>query len=159
MQIISFALMTNIRLTRTNSNNPDFKTLVTELDAALRERNGDVMDLYDRHNVIEQNDTVVIAYLNEEPAGCGCFKTFDKESIEIKRMYVRPAARGMGISKLVLAELEAWAKELSYKYAVLETGTKQAEALNLYPKAGYQQTDNYGPYANLPDSVCFKKVL
>lgn len=144
---------------RTNSDNPDFRTLINELDADLRLRNGDMMDIYDKHNVIEKIDTVVIAYLNNQPAGCGCFKPFDTEAVEVKRMFVRPTARGNGISKLVLTELETWARELGFKCTVLETGAKQVEALSLYPKAGYVSIPKYGPYVDLPDSICFKKIL
>ena len=132
---------------------------MNELDADLRHRNGDIMDIYDQHNIIEQNDTVVIAYLNDEPAGCGCFKPYDAESVEIKRMFVQSAARGNGISKLVLTELENWARELGLTFTVLETGSLQTEALALYNKAGYLPILQYGPYVGLPDSVCFKKQL
>jgi putative acetyltransferase len=133
--------------------------LVTQLDTDLRIRNGDMMDIYDKHNVIEYNETVVIAYLNDEPAGCGCFKLFDSEAVEVKRMFVRLKARGNGISKLILSELENWARQLGFESTVLETGGKQAEALSLYPKMGYTSIPKYGPYVDLPDSICFKKML
>lgn len=151
--------MKTISLIRTNSDHAHFRKLVGELDADLRARNGDMMDIYDQHNIIEHNDTVVIAYLDDEPAGCGCFKLYDAESVEIKRMFVRSAARGYGISKQVLTELENWARELGFSSAVLETGSLQVEALALYNKAGYQSIPQYGVYVGLPDSVCFKKSL
>ncbi|WP_184549475.1 GNAT family N-acetyltransferase [Mucilaginibacter sp. FT3.2] len=151
--------MKNITLIRTTSDNPDFRTLTRQLDADLRLRNGDVMNLYDQHNVIDKIDTVVIAYLNNQPAGCGCFKDFDAETVEIKRMFVRHNARGNGISTLVLHDLETWAAELGYHYTVLETASKQLEAHSLYRKFGYVQTENYGVYVGLPDSLCFRKML
>jgi putative acetyltransferase len=151
--------MMNVSLIRTNSDNPDFRTLIRELDANLRDRNGDLMDIYDQHNIIEHNTTVVIAYLNNEPAGCGCFKLYDDETVEIKRMFVREKARGNGVSKLILTELEEWARSLNFAHAVLETGAKQSEALSLYPRMGYTPTPSYGQYVNLPDSYCFKKTL
>ena len=148
-----------IQLKHTQSTDPDFKLLVKELDAGLRVTNGDMMDVYDQHNIIEQNNTVVIAYADGLPAGCGCFKSYDAAAVEIKRMFVRPETRGMGISKLTLAELENWERELGFKYTVLETGGKQVEALSLYPRMGYEPIPKYGPYVNLPDSICFKKTL
>lgn len=151
--------MKKISLKRTSSANPEFRSLITELDTDLRLRNGEIMNIYDQHNIIEAIDTVVIAYLDEEPAACGCFKTYDNETVEIKRMFVKPEARGNGISKMVLNELENWARELAVKYIVLETGNKQVEALSLYPKSGYMPIPKYGPYVDLPDSICFKKVL
>jgi len=148
-----------ITLKRTDSSDTDFRLLINELDADLRQRNGDVMDIYDGHNVIEQIDTVVIAYLEDRPAGCGCFKNYSGDTVEIKRMYVRPGARGKGISRMILTELENWAKSLGFRYVVLETGTKQQEALGLYNRAGYSNIPSYPPYIDLPDSICFKKSL
>jgi putative acetyltransferase len=152
-------IMKSIQLKRTNSDDPDFKTLVAELNHDLRVRNGEIMEIYEPFNIIEENNTVVLAYLNDEPAGCGCFKKYDNSSIEVKRMFVRIKARGNGISKMILAELEKWAKELGFAASVLETGGRQAEALSLYPKAGYRLIPNYGQYVGLADSVCFKKEL
>ena len=151
--------MDTLNLKRTDSSDPDFRLLIKELDADLRERNGDVMDVYDGHNVIEQIDTVVIAYLGTNPAGCGCFKNYDTDSVEVKRMYVRPYARGKGISRMILSDLENWAKSLGFAYVVLETGSKQQEALGLYKRAGYTNIPSYPPYIDLPDSICFKKSL
>jgi len=151
--------MKTVHLTRTTSDDPDFRTLITQLDAELRDRNGDMMDIYDQHNVIEKNETVVIAYVDNEPTGCGCFKLYDAEAVEVKRMFVCPYARGNGISKMVLNELETWAHSIGYKYTVLETGEKQVEALSLYPRSGYVPIPQYGPYVDLPDSICFRKAL
>jgi GNAT superfamily N-acetyltransferase len=151
--------MSTATLKRTNSGDTDFRLLIKELDADLRDRNGDVMDVYDGHNVIEQIDTVVIAYLNDHPAGCGCFKNYNDSTVEIKRMYVRPDARGKGISRMILTGLENWAKSLGFAHVVLETGSKQQEALGLYNRAGYTNIPSYPPYIDLPDSVCFKKSL
>jgi putative acetyltransferase len=159
MIFIFLRIMKSIQLKRTNSDDPDFKTLVAELNHELRVRNGEIMEIYEQFNIIEENNTVVIAYLNNELAGCGCFKKYDNISIEVKRMFVRPNSRGNGISKMILVELESWAKELGFAVSVLETGARQAEALSLYPKAGYQLIPNYGQYAGLADSVCFKKEI
>jgi len=157
--IVYLLPMSTIKLKRTDSSNADFRLLIKELDADLRERNGDVMDVYDGHNVIEQIETVVIAYIDDRPAGCGCFKHYNDDSVEIKRMYVRPDSRGKGISRRILNELEAWAKSLGFVYVVLETGSKQQEALGLYKRAGYTNIPSYPPYIGLPDSICFKKSL
>lgn len=151
--------MNTIHLKRTTSANPDFRTLVNQLDHDLRIRNGAMMDTYDQFNIIENIDTVVIAYLDEAAVACGCFKSFDARSVEVKRMFVQPAARGKGISGHILQELESWARELGFTHTVLETGSKQVEALSLYPKAGYQPIPKYGPYVDLPDSICFQKEL
>ena len=74
-------------------------------------------------------------------------------------MFVKPEFRGKGISKFVLKELESWGSQLGYSKSVLETGTKQLEAIGLYTKSGYSRIDNYGPYVNMPYSVCMQKNL
>lgn len=149
----------DIRLERTTSADPGFRALVRQLDTELRMMYNDMMDIYDHFNIIEQNDTVVIAYLNDAPVGCGCFKKFDTEAAEVKRMFVIPEARGKGISTIILNGLETWALELGYPYTILETGFKNIAALNLYKNAGYTSIPNYEPYINLPGSICFRKTL
>ena len=147
------------KIKRTNSIDPDFQTLIRELDADLRVRNGALMDVYDAYNIIEPIETAVVVYLDEVPVGCACFKRYDTDTVEIKRMFVRPAARGKGISTLLLTELEVWASSSGFRSAILETGSSQFEALGLYRKQGYLQTANYSPYTDLPDSICFQKTI
>ena len=151
--------MEQITLKRTNSADPDFQSLIRQLDAELRLRNGDEMDEYDKHNIIAPIDTVVIAYLDNGPAACGCFKKYDETTVEIKRMFVAPPARGKGISRKILAELETWAHTLGFGYVILETGGRQIEALALYQRAGYTPIANYPPYQEMEDSYCFNKEL
>lgn len=151
--------MNAINLKHANSQNPDFRLLIIELDAELRATYDELMNTYDQHNVIEKIDTVVIAYVDNQPAGCGCFKTFDKDAAEVKRMYVRPQFRGMGISAMILNELEVWARSLGYTRMILETGEKQLAAIGLYQKGGYVKSDNYGPYVGLETSLCYSKTL
>jgi len=102
---------------------------------------------------------VVIAYYNEKPIGCGCFKAFDDGSVEIKRMYVSNEQRGKGIGAAILAELEKWAAELKMSSIVLETGNNQPEAVHLYGKMGYSVIPNYGQYSGMETSICMKKEL
>jgi GNAT superfamily N-acetyltransferase len=72
-------------------------------------------------------------------------------------MFVNKNSRRQGISKKILTELESWAIELGYDFALLETGYKQKEAIGLYEKYGYRKTDNYGPYMGIETSICMKK--
>jgi putative acetyltransferase len=148
-----------IQLLRTNSLHPAFGSLIIELDKDLWSRYDDRQAAYDVYNKIPEIDTVVIALYNNEPAGCGCFKSFDKTSIEIKRMFVAPGKRNLGIASAILTELELWTAELQFSHTVLETGTKQFEAINFYKKLGYTIIENYGQYIDMPDSICMKKKL
>jgi GNAT superfamily N-acetyltransferase len=74
-------------------------------------------------------------------------------------MYVNSAYRGKHIGEQILLELEKWVKEVGVAATILETGTTQIEAQNLYKKLGYQIIPNYGPYVNFTDSICMKKLL
>lgn len=144
---------------RTDSRNEDFIRLVALLDADLAIRDGADHSFYSQFNKSDAIKNVVVCYCKDMPTGCGSFKPFDATSVEIKRMFVRQESRGKGIGHLILAQLELWAKESGYNFAVLETGKKQPEAIQLYQKAGYYIIENYGQYANVENSVCMKKDL
>jgi putative acetyltransferase len=148
-----------MKITRTNSSNPHFQSLVAELDKDLTGRYQERQAVYDQYNKVPDLQTVVVAYENDVAVGCGAFKQFGENSVEIKRMFVAEGRRGKGIASAILKELESWAKELSYKIAVLETGTKQHEAIALYQKQGYTITENYGQYIGMETSICMKKQL
>ncbi|MFZ6010045.1 MAG: GNAT family N-acetyltransferase [Bacteroidota bacterium] len=148
-----------IRLIRTSSDHGDFTNLVRRLDAELWERYEELQAQYARHNKVEKNNTVVLAYADNLPSGCGCFKKYNDDTVEVKRMFVAHDHRGKGIAGLILKELECWAKELGYSKVILETGLKQPEAIGLYKKAGFVVTENYEPYVNMKESVCMQKFL
>ena len=146
-------------IVRTDSSHPDFVSLVRMLDMELAERDGDDSSFYAQFNKIGNIRHVVMAYVDGEPLGCGALKQFGPTTMEIKRMYVLPSARRMGIAARVLSELELWAKDLSCAKCVLETGKRQPEAIGLYRKNGYTQIPNYGQYAGMENSVCFEKSI
>lgn len=148
-----------LTILRTTSDNKDFQQLVGSLDKELWKRYGHEQSQYDVHNKIENSKTIVIACVADEPVGCACLKPVDLFTIEIKRMYVLLQHRGKGIAIAILNELESWAMELSYIKMILETGPKQPEAITLYRKCGFDLIENYGPYADMPQSICMGKVL
>jgi putative acetyltransferase len=148
-----------LRLIRTTSKNLDFRALVQLLDQDLAERDGAEHGFYAQYNTIALLRHAVVAYLDDQPAGCGAFKEFEPGVIEIKRMYVRPECRQQGVARAVLGELEKWAAELGYPAAVLETGKRQPEAIALYERSSYALTPNYGQYVGVENSVCMRKEL
>ncbi|MFA6542286.1 MAG: GNAT family N-acetyltransferase [Bacteroidota bacterium] len=148
-----------ITLLRTDSTHHDFIALVRLLDADLAARDGQEHSFYAQFNKIDLIKHAIVAYDDGKPAGCGAMKEFDLQSVEIKRMYVLPDRRGKGIASEILSALERWAKELSYRACVLETGKRQPEAVALYKKNGYTTIPNYGQYAGIENSLCFKKNL
>jgi len=90
---------------------------------------------------------------------CGGVARFDETRGELKRMYVVPEARGRGLGRRLLEELEAHARALGYTALVLETGEQQGEALGLYRSSGYEPIPCYGIYATRAISRCFEKAL
>jgi GNAT superfamily N-acetyltransferase len=148
-----------IEIQRCTSENKDFRNLVLLLDSDLNSRYGLLQAQYEAYNKIESNNTVIVAYDEGKPVGCGCYKQYDGDSVEIKRMFTIPESRGKGIAKRILTELEKWAAENGFKNAVLETGSKQHEAINFYSKFGYTRIENYGQYAGNTNSICMRKEL
>jgi len=148
-----------ITLKRTNSDNPDFINLLTFLDANLAENDGDEHWFFEQFNTLDDIKHVVVAYQNEKPVGCGSIKAYNTSQAEVKRVYVAEDARNRGIASQIMHELEHWAKELGFTECILETGIKQLEAVQLYPKLGYRNISNYEPYVGVALSVCFGKLL
>ena len=148
-----------ITYNRTVSDDADFQHLVRLLDEDLAIRDGDEHAFYAGFNKTVNIRHVIVCYKDDTPVGCGAFKKYEAQKVEIKRMYVLPQHRGSGIGHGILRELELWAKELQFSACVLETGKKQPEAISLYKKAGYKIIKNYGQYENVENSVCMEKPL
>ncbi|MDD7794500.1 GNAT family N-acetyltransferase [Clostridium sp. 'White wine YQ'] len=149
----------NLEIIKTDSKNSDFIMLINELDKDLRERNGEIQDQYDKHNKIDNVNDVVIIYVDKKPVACGAFKEYNTETAELKRIFVLKSFRGQGFSKLLVNSLEELSSSKGYKYAILETGRKHIEAINLYKRSGYTITENYDPYIGMTESICMKKNL
>jgi GNAT superfamily N-acetyltransferase len=79
---------------------------------------------------------------------------------EVKRVIVDPAERGRGLGRLLMAELEAVAREGGAPRLILQTGDRQPDAVRLYERVGYTRIPTYEPYVEaLPNSICFEKTL
>lgn len=148
-----------ISLIRTDSANTDFIRLVKELDADLAVRDGEEHLFYSQFNKIDLIRNVIVAYKNSIAISCGAIKQYDPKTMEVKRMFTSPENRGKGFAGIILNELENWASEMNFEKCILETGKRQAEAIRLYKKSGYDIIPNYGQYAGIENSVCFKKEL
>jgi putative acetyltransferase len=148
-----------ITVKRTDSGDRDFVNLVMQLDAELAVRDGPDHSFYAQFNTIDRIKFVVVAYHETTPVGCGAIKEYGPGIMEIKRMFVLPAWRQQGVATSVLTDLEDWARELSARRCILETGKKQPEAIRLYSRLGYRVIPNYGQYAGVVNSVCFEKAI
>ncbi|HVV24728.1 MAG TPA: GNAT family N-acetyltransferase [Pseudonocardiaceae bacterium] len=107
----------------------------------------------------------VVGCLGDSAVACGGWRAhsssedFTDGDAEVKRMYVTPPARGLGLARAVLAELERTAREHGRRRIVLETGTEQPEAIGLYTSSGYTPVPHFGTYRDSPSSRYFGKVL
>jgi GNAT superfamily N-acetyltransferase len=91
--------------------------------------------------------------------GCGALRSLGEPVVEIKRMYVRPEARGRGVGVAILNALEAEAGARGFKVVRLETGPLQPEAIGLYARAGYREIPCFGAYAAGAASRCFERRI
>lgn len=105
------------------------------------------------------NGIFLVAWLADVAVACGGVRRYDETTGEVKRMYVIPGARRQGLSRVVLTELEARAQAIGYTRLVLETGTRQPEAMALYESAGYESITPYGPRSDASYSRCYAKSL
>lgn len=93
------------------------------------------------------------------PLGCGAVRVIAPDVAELKRMYVRPTGRGLGVGAALLAALEQRAVALGARRLLLETGVRQEAALRLYARAGFRRVASFGEYVDSPLSVCLAKSL
>ncbi|MGN0394617.1 MAG: GNAT family N-acetyltransferase [Coprococcus sp.] len=149
------------RFVKTDGENPEFAMLCGKLDENLDEIVGAKIQRqkYVKYNQRDSIHDVIIAYKGQEAVACGSYKIYDEETVELKRIFVDQSVRGIGVGKELLRRLEADAKIAGYRFAILETGELLPEACGLYKKLGYKEIPNYGPYVDMPESLCMEKKL
>jgi DNA-binding MarR family transcriptional regulator/GNAT superfamily N-acetyltransferase len=102
------------------------------------------------HEVRPPAGQFFVAYLHGEPVGCGAAKHHIDGPAEIKRMWIAPRARGLGLGRRLLGRLEACAREGGASVAHLETSAVLSEALSLYRSAGWVEVPPFNdePFAD-----------
>jgi DNA-binding MarR family transcriptional regulator/ribosomal protein S18 acetylase RimI-like enzyme len=102
------------------------------------------------HEMTLPQGLFLVGMLHGEPAGCGALKFHGEDPAEVKRMWVSPAVRGLGLGRRLLAELEAQAAGHGVRVLRLETNGTLAEAISLYRTAGYREVAAFNdePYAH-----------
>jgi putative acetyltransferase len=134
--------------------------LITELEQHLApfypatSRHG-----YSVEKLIKQGVAFFVTRVDDAPAGCGGVQFFGTEYGELKRMFVRPQFRGLGLAKLMLEHLEQYTREHGVHLLRLETGIHQKEAIGLYESMGYQSIPPFGEYVDDPLSKFFEKQI
>jgi GNAT superfamily N-acetyltransferase len=102
------------------------------------------------HEMTPPAGAFLVAYLHSEPVACGGVKHLPRGPSDIKRMWVSPAARGLGIGRRLLGELERLVLETGASVARLETSGLLTEAISLYRSAGYVEVPPFNdePFAD-----------
>jgi putative acetyltransferase len=147
-------------ITAERPDTTDAMALIGELDAHLS-------SLYAKESqhglsvekLIREEVAFFVTRHDGAAAGCGGVKFFGREFAELKRMYVRPQFRGLGLGRLMLEHLTAHVWQQGIRVLRLETGIHQHEAIALYERAGFRRIPPFPPYWDDPVSRCYEKEL
>ena len=150
-------------------DHPDVERLVRGVQAEYVQRyGGEDATPVEPGEFARPRGAFVVGYVDGGPVACGGWRARDAlhgdgalrdGDAEIKRMFVPAGHRGRGFARAVLAELERLAAAVGRRRAVLETGTRQPEAIALYASAGYTPVEPFGVYRDAPGCRCFAKHL
>ena len=140
--------MNDIAVERIETPTPDARALVGELEGILsaeyppEQRHGLPFEA-----IFQPHIQFFVASLDGVAAGCGGVALFPQFA-EVKRMYVRPVARGRGVAQALLARIEAASAGLAWLR--LETGPQQKAAIAMYGRWGFEPCGTFGAYAGMP---------
>src|SRR3954454_18836819 len=144
-----------VALRPTDPAHPDARRCVAAYFAELDRRSDSGFDPSagipaERHELAPPAGAFLVAYLHGEPVGCGGVKHPPGRAAEIKRMWVAESARGLGVGRRLLAELEALAVRSGATFARLETNRVLVEAIAMYRSAGYDEVPAFNdePFAH-----------
>ncbi|MDT0472690.1 GNAT family N-acetyltransferase [Streptomyces sp. DSM 41014] len=150
-------------------DHPDAVKLNDEVQAEYHVRYGDGGDatILAATDFAPPNGVYLIAYdASGYPVATGGWRSQDANAegnldgdAELKRMYVSAGMRGRGLARRILSALEDDARAAGRLRMVLETGTKQPEAIALYTSSGYEPCEKFGYYRHHESSRCFAKPL
>ncbi|GHI90672.1 GNAT family N-acetyltransferase [Streptomyces olivaceus] len=158
-----------MHIRRVPFDHPDAVKLSDEVQAEYDVRYGDGGDAtqLDPSDFAPPNGLYLVAYdENDVPVASGGWRRQDRNDegnldgdAELKRMFVIAQVRGRGLARRILAALEDDARAAGRTRMVLETGTKQPEAVALYTSSGYEPCGKFGYYRFHDDSLCYAKAL
>lgn len=173
MQLTGIIL--NAKLIRSDTMNNKASIIITQerpdsaeafqlIDELQKQLNPEMYPDASRHaysvdKLLREGVAFFVTRHDEIPAGCGGIKLFDTEYGEVKRMYVRPRFRGLGLGKLMLDHLAEYARERKIPTLRLETGIYQTEAIKLYEHYGFARRRPFGEYKDDPMSIYFEKQI
>jgi putative acetyltransferase len=139
-----------IEITRATEPDDAVRLLIGELEATLsalfppEQRHGLPLEA-----IFQPHIRFFVATRAGAPVGCAGVALF-ADFAEIKRMYVRPAARGQGVAEALIAHLEAETRTAGLPVLRLETGDTLTAARRVYARAGFAECEAFGDYASKP---------
>ncbi|MGQ0484364.1 MAG: GNAT family N-acetyltransferase [Hyphomicrobiales bacterium] len=150
----------NVVIARADPPEPQLRRLIEELDALqLSLYPAESNHLLDIETLVQPQMRFFAAAVDGRIVGCGGV-WLHEDYAEVKRVYVSPKTRGLGLAKKIMARLEDEARAAGMSIARLETGIYQPEALGLYRALGYADRGPFGDYpADDPMSVFMEKRL
>ena len=146
---------------RTDGKNEDFIENCRLLDMDLDRRVGRQIkrEKYQKFNQLDEIREAIVVYDHGRAVGGGAIRRYDDENIELKGVFVHNEYQGQGIGSRLVSLLIEWAAELGYRRMILETGELLAESCAVYKKLGFAVIPNYGPYADMPESLCMAREI
>lgn len=143
---------------KTSINSSDAIELIDELSVELQTITGNNgRSSFDNNDMKNLRSIFVIAKVNNVAIGCGALRELSNDTAEIKRMYSRK--KSCGIGGKILSFIEEQATDFGYSKLLLETRKCNEKAVAFYLNHGYKVINNYGKYVNMPEAVCFQKIL
>ena len=146
---------------RTDGKNKDFIENCRLLDMDLDKRVGKKIkrDKYTQFNQLDEINEAIVVYKDNRAIGGCAIRRYNDENVELKRVFIHTEYQGQGIGSKLVSLLIEWAMELGYKRMILETGEILVESCAVYSKLGFKVVPNYGPYVNMPESLCMARDL
>src|SRR5262245_30482780 len=153
--------MTTISIAEEDPHGRDIAAMIEELDRYLSSLYpADSNHLMALEALKAANVAFFVARRGGRAEACGALVRAAPDWGEVKRIYVRPAARGAGLGRAILGEIEGAARGMGLRWLRLETGSRQPEALSLFEKAGYARRGRFGAYPlGDPWSIFMEKAL
>ena len=150
----------DIKVSLERADSIEALNLIEELDRNMRALypEGSIHP-FDPHLDAAPPGVFVIARVDGKGVGCGAVRPLDGSVGEVKRVFVQPECRRMGIASRIMALLEDKGLQNGFTTLRLETGTKQPEAIALYESLGYRRIPTFGEYVPDPYSICYEKEL
>lgn len=138
----------------------EYEALLVPLDEqmaaclAMQNYSQELLHLQEKYG--QPNGRLYLAYIDGKLAGCVALRRFDDTHCELKRFFVRPEYRGIGLGKYLLDTIVAAARTIGYRCMLLDTLPGLATAVVMYKRYGFQETEKY--YDNPVTNAIYMKL-